>query len=95
MAVNPASPVGIAPSLYSFPKLSSKLKPPRNRGNLKVCATAKTPGGTWIREGDGDEPVNFLDPQVVKRVVGGFGLAHTRFCPHRLAVVDASQLPLT
>lgn len=27
-------------------------------------------GQAWIREGDGDEPVNFLDPSVSQRVSG-------------------------
>ena len=27
-------------------------------------------GGAWIKEGEGEEPVDFLDPAVVKRVVG-------------------------
>lgn len=39
----------------------------------------RTPsGGTWIREGGEGEPVNFLDPHVVKRVVGRFGSNWTR-----------------
>lgn len=29
-------------------------------------------GGTWIKEGGEEEPVNFLDPAIVKRVVGQF-----------------------
>ena len=27
-------------------------------------------GQAWIKEGDGDEPVNFLDPSVTQRVSG-------------------------
>ena len=29
-------------------------------------------GGTWLKEGGEEEPVNFLDPTIVKRVVGQF-----------------------
>ena len=32
----------------------------------------KSQRGTWIKEGGEEEPVNFLDPNIVKRVVGQF-----------------------
>lgn len=39
---------------------------PPGRGQLKEEGRGKA----WIREGAGDEPVNFMDPVAVKRVLG-------------------------
>ncbi len=53
---------------------------------------AQRAGQAWIKEGSGDEPVNFLDPNVASRVlgkcpvikshrhIGSFGLLGTQLC---------------
>ena len=54
----------------SHQKSGTSSKSLRAGGKSKVRTTS---GGTWIREGGEEEPVNFLDPHVVKRVIGRFG----------------------
>ena len=74
----------------SHQKSGTSSKSLRASGKSKVHTT----GGTWIREGGEEEPVNFLDPHVVKRVVGRFGSKGGLVCTETTHIIHVMVMCL-
>ena len=58
-------------------KKERKTKISRKRKEMNGgVGVAHSRGRAWIKESSGDDPVNFLDPGVIQKVVGMWGQAY-------------------